>query len=585
MNARNPIKTYTREAIMAALQAAGIPARPAGREIEADIHGTGHHSAKIAPHKGVYLDASTGTGGTVAALLRRVGAPRVKGTEAPASPAEGGTRTQTDKAAAAKAQRIWNQAWTCTHEHDMPAGWDHGIVTREKMGLRARLEQERDAVIAYLRSRGLGDVAFLRQVRIAREKDGAIMMLTPMYSAGTICGIQRTYLTSTGKKIRRKMLGKHGTCRVTPPGCPRLVIGQVLAEGFETCGTGFVLGVPGLVGYDAGGIKRVADDAPILTAEQRATMGMVLVMVDDDESGTGQAVALYAVHTLRRKGFDARYCLPPETVKGGPKGRDWNDALRELGPDATAAALLLAAEAPFPPMPEDQKDSRFTGTSSGPTAIWPVSKALTPRTVNLTMQVEEARARMAQVSDEFLQKCIAWHKGQTDKDAPFATPPIIGLEITTGTGKTREIKRIVQQLRKRGIPSLVVAKDKAAAQAYEESGIFWRHGRSAEDEPWSTTYYCPHAREGGNVERLADARHPLAEAMCSSGHCVHGNVRALKIAKEQETQPSESVLHFFAVRPEAQDEQPCVWFDHLATSTRALSVVVTAAGLSEADLI
>jgi hypothetical protein len=41
----------------------------------------------------------------------------------------------------------------------------------------------------------------------------------------------------------------------------------------------------------------------------------------------------------RQAGIPSAYCLPPDHVRGGRKGADWNDALMELGEDAARLAL------------------------------------------------------------------------------------------------------------------------------------------------------------------------------------------------------------------------------------------------------
>mgnify|MGYP001626459867 CR=1 FL=1 len=71
---RKPVKTFTIEQVAAALAANGIAFKVEGRQVTADLSASGHMHVKISPAKGLYLDAATGKGGTIAALLHQVGA-------------------------------------------------------------------------------------------------------------------------------------------------------------------------------------------------------------------------------------------------------------------------------------------------------------------------------------------------------------------------------------------------------------------------------------------------------------------------------------------------------------------------------
>jgi hypothetical protein len=332
--------------VTAALQGAGIPFQVEGRQVNADLNRTGRHSLKIAPSKGVYLDASTGKGGTVTSLLRQIHAEVPAGAIAPAHPAIGSTTTTNDS------QRIWGDAWTCTHEKDMPAGWDKGLNANRKGARRVALERQRDTVRSYLTARlGLDHVDhWSRQVRIS--KNG--LMLTPMQKSGQIVGIQRTYFGQDGQKTERKMIGTHGVHVLTPPQgvAPRdLGIGKavVVGEGWETvASTVQAAGWSGIVSYDAGGMIKWAQDQAVnakgMTQEQIADAPAVVLLVDRDVSQTGQIAAANAVQILRKAGLRASYAIPPSPNDGGPKGgekgSDWGDYLQENMSGAVLAAHL-----------------------------------------------------------------------------------------------------------------------------------------------------------------------------------------------------------------------------------------------------
>ncbi|MBU2790369.1 hypothetical protein, partial [Acidithiobacillus caldus] len=143
----------------------------------------------------------------------------------------------------------------------MPAGWDQGLAVAAKGNRRRVLEAERNAVIAYLRSR-LGAthlLHWLRQARVGRTLDGQPMLVLPMYSSGVLAGIQRCVIDAQGQKLERKMLGKHGYMPLPAPvGVqPAQLVPDVscviAAEGLETDATIVqAVGHPGIATMDAG---------------------------------------------------------------------------------------------------------------------------------------------------------------------------------------------------------------------------------------------------------------------------------------------------------------------------------------------
>lgn len=247
-------------------------------------------------------------------------------------------------------QRLWDTGWTCTHAADMPADWDRGLSAGEKETVRLKIERERQAVITYLTAR-LGPEHlehWLRQVRIARDHKGNIMMLTPMVAMteeSDLIGVQRTYLTESGTKTKRKMLGKQGVFPLVPPmgvAPASLVIHakkvKLFGEGFETVAAVVQsAGVPGLVCYSTHGMDRwtkvLTDGVQSDTPEQVANYATVLVLADRDASQTGQRAAARAVRHLREAGIQAVFAAPRTAEDGGPKGgtkgSDWGDYPQE----------------------------------------------------------------------------------------------------------------------------------------------------------------------------------------------------------------------------------------------------------------
>ena len=219
---RNPAKSFSIAQVADALGRKGIPHKIEGQQVNADMSGSGHMHIKITPAKGLYLDAATGKGGTVSALLRRIGSyvpsdasdasDAQQAAQAATYPAEGGKQGR-DTTDAAK--KIWNGGWTCTHASDLPGGWDKGLAAGKKGAVREKLERHRDIMRGYLAARLGPDTLdhWSRQVRIG--KDG--LMLTPMVRSGQVVGVQRTYFDENGIKTERKMLGQHGVHALPPP--------------------------------------------------------------------------------------------------------------------------------------------------------------------------------------------------------------------------------------------------------------------------------------------------------------------------------------------------------------------------------
>lgn len=164
-------------------------------------------------------------------------------------------------------------------------------------------------------------------------------------------------------------------------------------------------------------------------------------------------------------------------------------------------------------------------------------------------------------------------------------PPFSAIRITVGVGKTTSLKTIFDDIKRAKKAITIVAKDKQQCEAYQAAGAFWRHGREATNEGFTpeTPWHCPHAGPDGPVETLAEVEHRLQQ-MCKGGHCAHGNAAMLETAEATGQEPSEIAVKFFRDRPEMIGSAPCRWFDHLGSGQRHAIRVVTAVGISPADL-
>jgi len=188
---------------------------------------------------------------------------------------------------------------------------------------------------------------FIRFVKPNPEYDQAEIaqgctdiVLFPMYEFVSshermVCGVQRLYLTENGEKITRKTLGKQGVMQL-PNASRKNVI--ILGEGAETVMSVYqTFGHCAIVAYNANNLLTFAERlARELTDEnakrknKKPSTMEVWLLVDRDASGTGQRVCAKAAALLKEVGVTVYYLEPPEEVKGGNKGADWNDVLLEM---------------------------------------------------------------------------------------------------------------------------------------------------------------------------------------------------------------------------------------------------------------
>ncbi|MBU2762821.1 hypothetical protein HAQ03_05190 [Acidithiobacillus caldus] len=601
---RFPKKTYEINRLLVALQAAGIPCRRQGKEIEADFNGTGHHSFKLSPALGVYLDTATGSGGTIAALLRRkrldaavIAATATASTANPTPrPAAGGQQKDTQ----ALARRVWSASWTCTHEADMPAGWDQGLAVVAKGNRRRSLEGERDAAIAYLRSR-LGAthlLHWLRQARVGRTLDGQPMLVLPMQQVGTLSGIQRVILDGSGQKIERRMLGRHGCMPLPAPVgvqpaqlVPDVSCVIVVGEGFETDASVVqAVGHPGIAAMDAGGLRRWADEQAAAAAqaspERLARAPAVIVLADRDVSGTGQKAAAYAVRTLRAAGLRAYYAepLPPEDggPKGGNKGSDWNDYIREGLDGAMVAHLQLAVARGDELMPEPEPGETASADAAPVFDFSGVRPAETPAPVAPTAEISEVESAMQGELAAVVKSYVEWVQTPPEDRTPFQ-PHLF--RVTTGVGKSQFVKDLAksQTIRVAGGRLVVSAPDHEQLMDYEAAGMLHNWGRQP-DESRAPQALCPNhkemseAQEKGHISQAEFCRRcsnglawsiKAATQELASGACTDKRVFILESRIEQHTQE----LKRRGLDPQAVD--PCRWQDHLRDVIDSPAVCMT----------
>ena len=583
----NSAKTFTVDQVISALQEKGIPFQVEGRQINADLHGAGHHHIKITPAKGVYLDAATGKGGTAASLLRQINAQVPAGAIAPAHPAFGGQGSGSTTTYAA--QRIWGAGWTCTHATDLPAGWDKGLPAGQKGRQRTKIEQQRNTVRAYLAAR-LG-VAHLdhwsRQARIG--KDG--LMLAPMQKSGQIVGIQRTYFDQDGQKAERKMLGTHGVQVLPPPPrvAPRdLGIGKalLLGEGWETTAAAVqATGWSGICAYDGGGMVKWAEQQAIqakgLTPEQVAQAPAVVALVDRDESQAGQKASARAVRILRAAGLKAFYAIPPSPENGGPKGgkkgSDWGDYPREgISADILAAHLALAIAHGDQEMPEVEDPGMIL---SRPVQIRNWRPAQNPQASAQTRPTQEVRANLQTALQETVAAYLEWMK---DNRQPFH--PVLMMP-TTGTGKSTAAKALTRHaagLRLEAGRLCVFVPDHDQAGEYAAEGFFHFWGRNPEPD---SPAYCPNHAACQEAMKKGHVSQAEVCKSCSNGFAWQidyytdgrGQTAKTKTAREKVAK-AKSILAARGL--DWGKVTPCVWQSHLRDALEAQFLVAASGSYS-----
>lgn len=580
---RKPAKSFSIAQVADALTAKGIHHKIEGQQVNADMSGSGHMHIKITPSKGLYLDAATGKGGTVSALLRKIGSyvpsdasnGDQQAAQAATYPACGGHGRDTTDAA----RRIWNAGWTCTHASDLPGGWDKKLAAGKKGAVRERLERHRDIMRGYLAARlGPGVLDhWSRQVRISA--DG--LMLTPMLRSGQVVGIQRTYFDDAGQKTERKMLGQHGVHALTPPPgvAPRdLGVGSkciLVGEGWETTAAAVQsAGWPGVCAYDAGGIvkwaEQQAEQAKKLTADQVASAPAAVFLVDRDVSGTGQKASARAIITLRDAGLKAFYAIPPAPEhggpRGGPKGSDWGDYPKEsISGDVLAAHLALAIAH------SDREMRAVDGVDMDNDAATSWRPSIAPQSTAESAPTEEVRDGLNTEIQKTVFDYVAWLKNTA---RPF--PPVL-MQPTTGTGKSTAAKALSKSIdiRMSGGRVCVFVPDHAQAAEYEDAGFFHFYGRNPDPTHCA---FCPaHA----TVQEAMKKGHISQAEVCRQ--CNHGYRWTIDYYSEKEG-PCEKVetakKKLSARGLDWKKVIPCRWQTHLRDALAAPFVVAASGSYS-----
>ncbi len=603
-------RTYNIGELQSQIEALGYSCKRVGQELDVDFDGSGHRSYHLSPSRGCWIgNGRYGQSGTIARLLFDVqggtSIPSIRNI-APAAKIYKDTTKDTTQAA----RRIWASAKA------PKGGYPDDLV---------------DPFEAYMKSRGgldtkhLLDSCLVRLTKPSKRYDsdqihaGAVVMVVePMERQGGLVGIQRLYLTQHGEKVKgfyqsildptswvqvpaRKMLGRHGEARITPPAGSIAVplpgvTGPALSfgEGFESVYSVVQsAGIPGIVCYDATGVvawaRAMAADAKLMTEEQRAKLPTYLGLVDRDASQAGQRATSNAVQILREAGLSAIYCEPPSTknkasmavMDASPKGADWNDALIQLGIGGCAAALVESithSEEWMPKVAPQKPEENRTPAEIFLNRPWHKSGA-TESTLHVeAVSAEIGRNILSRGVDHLVRKYASWLEKLRDKEKGSRNPEFSPelFQVTTGAGKSTILRGLIhdQVIREAGGACLVLVPDHSQADSY----YGWYHYYGRNPDPKSPGY-CPNFDE---MMESVQKGHIPQNSFCHK--CPNGLKWAIEYYGDDYPKGQEALEKLRKQGKTDEDIEKivaCEWQNHLRSAQRARFLVAPFQSFSE----
>ncbi len=515
----------------------------------------------------------------------------------------------------ANAQYLWNSGFDLSGTV-LPLGWDSGLSAGQKGIRRRRLESAKTATSAYLAAR-LGDghlVHWMRQVRIALPKAGdnyaAAIMLTPMLSGGLVTGVERTWISTEGKKLDRKFLGisKGASFRVNPPfGVPcrvalpnspeKEIVG--LAESFlNAASIAQEVGIPLVCSYSAAGMvdlaSRWAADAAKLDPAVVAAAPVVVIAADRDVSGVGQKAAAKSYALLSGAGIDAKIALPAAHENGGPdqgdKGSDWNDYPTQgigilphfLGSMASEGWGEIRQYLPNPAV-----------------AFRPWRPAQKPAEIALCVTPDEARQTIRNAFNDAKLATISFYQKPKSERGNYQ-PRLI--KSTMGSGKTtREIRQVIHDIKllQADIPVVVQVQNHDQALEFERAGWFHLWGRHPEksiekkNATQAASKYFDDAvclQWENYIEETSNKNHLSGPEVCR--FCPNGIARAIRDTEaelidcddSERAEELEGKLYNLNIQLESMglksNPAPCSYLDHAEDAKNTQFVVMVSGSYS-----
>jgi hypothetical protein len=362
---RKPTRIFSLSSFCAALDTLGRAYKKRGNVVDVDWDMSGHFSYKCTPVKGMYI-TSGGKGGTLYQLLHSAGSAGLTNSAAGADtpPKAGGEAKPTGKKKTKDLAEVIDAAFPRILPEAITSG-----TSRERMAARrARLALEKahadawGAVLAHLESRGLTLADIPAHARVARVASGYDLIIPLANLRKYEPSAHFTLLTKSGAKRPEAWL--EGDCRYTKGpqrtpagGAAHAIIRAAdhhleipcitgpafcIGEGLESVASGHkITGYTAVFAVTRGGVAVFLDDEAV-ARDLIAEKATLIILVDRDKSGDGQKSAAILARKAKKYGIPVLFCVPPEVVKGGAHGADWDDALMELGLEGAQGALLAA---------------------------------------------------------------------------------------------------------------------------------------------------------------------------------------------------------------------------------------------------
>lgn len=227
------------------------------------------------------------------------------------------------------------------------------------------------------------------------------------------------------------------------------------------------------------------------------------------------------------------------------------------------------------------------------TATW--QPAEPPAPVPDLLSRDDASEKLQKAAQFFVENVKNWYQNGCK-----TTPPILGVEGTTGLAKTQIIKDfIIPELRRAGIPERFLgALKRDAEEMAETTGGFFRKSRedcSMREECEGLTQkqifklfpnHCPRADD---AHALAEKEHQAFENICLT--CAHGAKRQARIAKKQGKSETEIAAHLLRAQQLGVKEglnlaaiSDTCWLDHQYQAEEEITETVVARGVCPHDL-
>lgn len=503
-------KTYSIEDLSSLFDSLSISYKRVGREINADIDKTGHHSYKINPTKGAYF-STDGQSGTISGLLKRLNA---DSSNIPSTPSRPTDTTE-------KSRKI-------------------AQIIKDSEPFSECNDAAKAAIEKYFRSRKL-PILLPETARVQVVPQG-YDLIVPLYqlsswkTAAEIPAVHITMLTKDGEKRPQAWLDGGNKCtkgtlkneaghyvlntvdadesQLSPSGIRWVGIG----EGLETVVAGrFLSGWNTVFGISASGVAAFLDTPSNVDLFKKNEAGLA-IFVDRDISGAGQKASASLVRKAKENGIPVLFLVPPSIIKGGKKGADWNDALVELQEDGAKAALQLAIS---------RSEEELSKIEVG--KIVPIDNVQDSDESGKTVSAEIARIPVNQAFFETRKQIKDYLDNKQLK-------PVL-LQIDMGVGKSHILSDLSRDHLYVGDPLAIITPTKSLAQeAAQKSGGLFREGRSDDANRAGFCFIYP------EIEPFSDKMRSIVAHKCSS--CEHG-LAAMAVSRNEvpEVDPCSYILH------------------------------------------